>query len=319
MASYMAMAAGSLMAYSYRQIKKKTKIQNTAKQMLSSASAGSVEVEVIAWPLKAIGSSLSGEKTVFRFMELKKQVKRGKNTEWITVWTKFSSDPFLIFDQTGFAVLDPKDAGQLESFSEGMINKSYDPFKFNPIQNDYFSSFYDGDISGFTPQINGAGGFLAGLLSSNYKLHERIIPIGSPLLIHGYYTPNDVPKFVHIKDEFKLFKERAAKLISNKSYRLSLFDRNKNGSIDRVELNKGFQSALINSIKTEFSFTDFKSEGLSNEKLFGTITSTPHEELIITSGFEEQILNENPIYINWLCLYLSAGVLAFSIIFYMIM
>lgn len=319
----MAIAASSFMIYSIKQIKKKTKMQNTAKQLLSSASAGSVEIEAIAWPLKHIETSLSGEKVVFRFMELKKRVKRGKNSEWITVWKKYTTDSFLIFDQTGFAIVDPKTCAELETFSEGMINTSYDPYKFNPAQSEVFSGFYDGDISDFASRItsaSGVNGFFSGLISSHYKLYERIIPVGSPLHIHGFYTPyDDVSKFVLIKNEFALFIERATKLISNKSYRLTLFDRNKNGSINREELSTGFKSALINSVKTDLTFTDLKSEGKAGEKLFGTIASSAHEELIISSGFEEQILNDNPIYINWLCLYLSAGILAFSIIFYIIM
>lgn len=308
---YLALFGGWLIYYSLKKIKKKTTIKIMAKQVISAASAGSVELEAVAWPLRAIDISMSGNKVVYRFIRLQKLVKNNRNEKWETVWSKSSPEPFLLFDPSGFAIVNPYSNTDGLSMSDGLTEKTYPAHKLKSSQLESFDSFYDNSVSGFRASLGGS--FLTSFFTSQFRILERTIPVGAPLLIHGHLSPEDHFRYVHLKEEYTLFKQRADKLISNKNYRLSLLDKDKDGTVNTEELYNGFLGALKNSVKKDFGITDFKQEGLPQEKIYGAINDHSNQELTFHESFKEQFLNSQPIYLNWLCLYLGAGLIALAV------
>lgn len=320
--SYLAAGGSVLMYHSYKQIKKKTKMIIEARQLIAAASAGSVEIEAVAWPFRAIDNSLDGKKVVFRHLVLQKLVRRGKNTSFETIWEKITPEPFLVFDQSGFMIINCHSNinSNLTSLTEGLSRKEYNPERLSELQLTSFDDFYDGNISGFRAKSSITKGLIAQLFSfKQFRVLERTIPIGGPLLILGNFNPEDTSRFVELSPELKLFKDRACKLLTNKNYQLSLLDKNKDGEVDLDELKNGFQTALTHSFKGTLDITDVKPKGLSNEKLYGTISSSINNELIIAEGLETQILKDSPIYRSWLGLYLGAAIVACSIILFIVL
>jgi hypothetical protein len=309
------------MYHSYKQIKKKTKMIVQARQMIAAASAGSIEIEAVAWPLRAIDTSLDGKRVVFRHIEVQKLVKRGKSSSWDTMWEKMTTEPYLVFDHTGFMIVDSnRISTTMRSLTDGLTRFECNPEKLSADQLNSFDEFYDGNVSGFKAKLKGTTSFLGQLFSFRaFRIVERAIPVGSPLLVIGNFTPEDKFRYIDISPDFQLFKDRACKLLTNKSYQISLLDKNKDGEVDLEELKSGFQTARAHSFNADLALTNIKSVGASNEKLYGTITGTSENELIITEGLETQILKNSPVYRNWLGLYLGAAIVACSIILFIIL
>lgn len=315
---YLALAGTGLIAYSLKQIKKKTRIKNLAKQIITSASAGSVEIEAVAWPFRAIDTDMEGKKIVFRHIEIQEYVRRGKRGNWETLWTKHSTEPFLIFDYSGYMFVQPNILGSSDPhMTEGISSREYSARNLKSLALESFNEFYDGSIADF--RVSSSSGFFSTFFSfgKRHRIFERSITIGSPILIHGHFSPEDTPRFIHLKEEFTLFRQRAARLLGQKSYRITMFDKNRDGEVDIDELTLGFVAALKNSVKKDFSITDIKSVGESHERLCGTIKDSGTQDLMLVEGLEEQILNASPISRNWLCLYLGAAIVALAIFFIM--
>ena len=297
-----------LVVYALKKIKRQNQIRNIAKQMISSASAGEVEIEGIAWPIKSIDHSMKGEKIVFRQMIIQEEIQRRKKSGWVTVWEKHERQPFLVFDQSGFMIIKVEDNFVIDE----LVEYKYDPHHLTPLQLESFKRFYDHKLSNFSTSLK--TGFLSSFFSSStYRILERSIAIGSPLLVHGHHTPEEKFRYIHIDQEFALFKERVTKLLQNINFQKTLFDKNKDSVVDAKELYNGFRSTLKASVKNEILTTDFKSEGLPVTKVYGTITSTNDQSLQILDCFEEQHLRSRPTFLNWIWLYLGAGVIALGL------
>ena len=314
---YLAVAGAMLAYYSYKKIKRKTHMVNTAKQVISAASAGSVEIEAIAWPFRSMDVSLDGKRVVFKRIVIQKLVKRGKNKKWETVWKKSSPNPFLVFDHSGFLTVAPVVNGDDDAMLDGITQKTYEPTNLSQSQLDCFNEFYDHSVQGFNATTK--QGFLATFFSFNsaFRILERYVAIGSPLLIHGHLNPEDSFRYINVTQEFALFKERVSKLLKNKDFRRQLFDKNKDGTIDAKELYDGFQSTLKASVKNGILHTDLRQSGLPHEKIYGTILTHTSQELLLSDCFEEQFLAAKPIYWNWLGLYAGIVMVGLGIYFFL--
>jgi hypothetical protein len=303
-----------LIVHSLKQIKKKTSLQNMGKQLVSSASAGSIELECVAWPLGPVESSMNNHPAVYRHVTVQKYIKQNRSSHWKTVWQKSSPSEFLVFDHSGFIKIDTSTVDQNADANDGITSLTYPANKLSSSQLDSFCNIYDNSVAGLDVGVD--KGFFSSFFSlgPQFRILEKAIPVGTPLLIQGYFTPLDHFSYIALKEEFRLFKERADKLVSNRNYRLSLLDKDKNGRVDTKEMYDGFQAALKNSVKANFTPTQFKNEGSSHEKLYGTISNGPGQPLSMNECFQEQILNSRPVYLNWLGLYLGAGLVAAGII-----
>ena len=313
---YLFIGGGFVVYYSYKKIKRKNNLKLTPKQLLSSASAGSVEVEGIAWPFRAIESSMGGERIVFRQIVIKKYVRRGKSSSWKTVWTKNSSTPFMIFDQSGFVIINPDMPEHLIEIEE-LNSTEYRGHKLTNSQVESFYEMYDNSLSGFS--LKGNQGFFSSFFSSSssYKIIESVVPLGSPLLLHGFLVPEDKFRYVHLEKDQMLYFERACKLLKNKNYRKAFFDKNRDGEVDEVELQKGFKAAFAMSLKKEPGITNVMENGPSETRICGMMVSTTEQPLIFCHSFEEQFLKSRPVHWNWLALYAGGLMIAAAVFLFL--
>jgi len=301
-----------LFFHSLKKIKQKLKIKNIAKQLISSASAGSVEIEGVAWPLRSFSHSLDGKKIVCRSVTIKKKVQRGKNKSYETVWSKCTTTPFLIFDHTGYLLVEPTYSHNLVAVYGEIDEKKYSPNGLSELAIQGFNEFYDNSVAGF--QVSSSRSFLSKLFSADFIILERVIEIGSPLLIHGYLTPDDGARFVLEDANLLSFREKISRILKNKSLKLSLLDKDKDGKIDDTELKKGFGGALSASLKSPLSIVKIKNVGEKNEKIYGNLRSSSNDDLIIHNSFEEQLLSSKPIIFNWITLYFGAALTGSAIL-----
>ena len=266
-----------------KKIKKKTKIKNISKQVICAASAGLVELEGVAWPLRTVHHSLEGKRIVCRSVVIKKRVRRGKSKSYETVWSKNSAEPFLIFDQTGYILVEPAYSVFQSAISDEVEEKTYSPYniKLEGINN--FNEFYDNSIEGFRVSLNNS--FFSKLFSPDFIILERTIAVGFPLLIHGYITPTDTASYISEDSNLLSFREKVVRLMNSKSLQLKFLDKNKDRLIDDNELRRGFQGALAVSLKSPLAITNLKNIGTSNEKIFGCLRSSKTEELVIINSF----------------------------------
>jgi hypothetical protein len=307
------LVSGILLAFdSIKKIKRKIEMKNISKQLLSSASAGSVEIEGVSWPFRAIHNSMQGQKVVFRQVIIQQYVRRGKRGSWQKVWEKNSSEQFMVFDQSGFAIINP--GFETANLVIEEIPKSiYRAHQLTPAQHESFHDFYDNSLFGFSTSLN--QGWLLSIISSSakYRIVERSIPLGSPLFIYGYLIPDDTFRFVHLKEDHAHYNKKMTKFLVNKNYMKPFFDKSRDGIVDDVELKKGFQSAISAMIKKDLGITDLKQNGESTEKVYGTIGANLHQKLHLADCFEEQLLRAKPLYLNWLQLYLGGFLVATAI------
>ena len=297
-----------------KKIKKKTKIKNISKQVICAASAGSVELEGVAWPLRTIHQSLEGKKIVCRSIIIKKRVRRGNKKSYETVWTKNSSEPFLVFDQTGYVLVEPAYSLLQSVISDDVEEKKYSPFNLKREWIDGFNNFYDNSVEDF--RVSSGNSFFSQLFSPDFIILEKIIEVGSPLLIHGHLTPEDTPRYISQGATLISFREKVTRIMNSKSLQLKFLDKNKDSKVDDKELRRGFQGALAVSLKSPLAITDIKNVGESHERIFGILKSNKNEDLLVSNAFEEQLLNSNPIIKNWIMLYLGAGLIGAAIILF---
>ncbi|NOT78699.1 MAG: hypothetical protein HOP07_06805 [Bacteriovoracaceae bacterium] len=306
-------SGGICVIHALKKIKHKTKIKNISKQLISSASAGLVEIEGVTWPLRSITHDLSGREIVCRSMVIKKRVNRGKRTKYETVWSKQSVEPFLIFDQTGFFLVEPAYSPLHSSIiSELVTEHRYVLQGINKKGIESFYDFYDNSLSGL--RLTSEKNFLTYFFPPLYLIFERTIEIGSPLLVHAHLFPDDSKRFVNLDLNLQSFREKVSRVLKSTNFKQTIFDKDKDGVIDEYELSRGFKGAMKASLKTPILNIDIKNNGTISEKIYGSLRSSASHELIIHNTFEEQLLNSKPIFKNWAELIIGAILIGCSII-----
>lgn len=312
---YLASLGVVLAIAGYRRIKKKTMMRNIATQVISAASAGVVELEGVAWPMKSIETSIQDEKIVFRYLKIEKLVKSGKSSKWVKVWEKFNLENFLLFDHSGMVIINPK-SDTFEKMIEDLRFQKYNPHKFTEAQLEQFNRLYDGSVAGLEPCVGKS--IFGPLFNAHFLVFEYNIPIGAPLLIHGHLEPSDDSNYVHLNTDLEIFRERAAKLLKNKTFMKSLFDKNNDGQVDMEELRKGFKSTLLGSQKNSegnFFAVELKTDGRPTEKIYGEVSHHHNQHLSLTDCFQEQLLRSKPIILEWLLFTLGLSMIGAAVYF----
>lgn len=312
---YALFAGGALVVYSVKKIKHKTKLKSLSRQLISAASAGTVELEAVSWPLRSWMHSLDGKKIVYRSIIIKKKMGSGKNARYEKVWEKNSSAPFLAFDQTGFVVVEPSTGLDKSLLVEESLEKKYD-YNAVPAEGlESFNEFYDHSVPGLRASC-GKKGLFSILFGPSYYIFEKCIPVGSPLLIHGALYPDDSARFIHVEGDLKSFKDKVTKVFKSKNVLKAIFDKNKDGIVDSAELKRGFQGALKTGLKNELSISNIKTHGNPDEKVYGSIRVDHQGDLHLYCTFEEQLLNTKPYIYNWLGLITGAAIIAAIVAFF---
>src|SRR6476661_98750 len=118
---------GTFFYHGWEKIRKLNKIKDSSRQMIAYASAGEVEFEALAWPLKSPALCIEGKKCIYLSVTLEEYKTSGKSKRWVPIWTYHSYDPFLAFDKSGFVKVDPRRIHDVEVTRE----KIYYPKRMN--------------------------------------------------------------------------------------------------------------------------------------------------------------------------------------------
>lgn len=290
---------GSLiMAGAWLKIKRRNKVKDTVKQVISSASAGSVELEAIAWPLSTPDKCLQGEDCVFRSWELQEiNNSSNKRGHWKTIWTLQTPHPFLAFDHTGFLKIFPLSKDDLEVHKEII----YYPRKLNQSQKEAFKKHCE--FSHIFPT-----GFFGFLTAMSFRIIEKKILVGSPLLIHGHLNPADKIIFLSQEEMLSEFRQKACLLMNGKNFRMKMLDKDQNGEINIKELQGGFKNLFKRTSRQNFCLPQFSESGKSECRFYGDITGTSKHPLTLADAFEEQYLSSVSALFPWI-LFMIGGII----------
>lgn len=301
-------AMGAVLAYGgWRNVKRINRVKDSAKQIISAASAGQVELEAIAWPVDKIDKCLENKNCILLELILEEYSGTGKHKSWKEVWRYTSNRPFLAFDHSGFVTIKPSRNQDIDVQRE----KIYNPHRMTTGQQSIFNS-----LNPSRSIFGGASLFGLSVFRNDFRIKEKKILLGSPILIHGFFSPEDRIKFVNLDSKLHDFRGRCTKLIQSESFRKRFFDRNKDGSVNREELSQGFEKVLQMSAGDISSNLQFTSSGDQHCRYYGVVSSKESEELQIADTFEEQYLKSKSAFMAWLSF--SCGLFVFFLGLYLL-
>jgi hypothetical protein len=219
---------GGLVSSGVRRWRRTRKVQDTPTAPISTAPQGLAEFQGHAWPLaNGFTPTLRGEPAVFYHLILQKYVKKGKNSEWRTVYDEVHNAPFLIVDKTAIAMVNPA-GGEVDSLCE---TRAWKRLRL-PEQQD-LQRRVAGRLRDFSP-----GWF------QKYRVIETAVLMGSPLYATGNFsTPNGNTEVVAYPglNEFSQFSK-----LSTTDAGLRRLDLNKDGTVCEVEAITGMHSTAKN-------------------------------------------------------------------------
>lgn len=298
---------GAALTYgSWHRIKRINKVRDTAKQLISSASAGEVEVEAVAWPMERVENCLESKKCLY--VELKLQeLKGGKKKSWQTIWNYNFSKPFIAFDQTGFVTVMPGKDHHIDVHRQ----KTFYPDKMTGEQQVRFNSLYGGqDI------FNTSSFFGISLLGRKFRIQERKLLVGSPVLIHGFFKPEDQIRYVKLNTMLLDFRDKCTEILLDPGRRQRFMDRNNDGTVTREELGQGFERLLRMSIGEIGEALRLSQEGERQCRYYGKIFGGESEKLHVADTFEEQYLTSKSSFFAWVSF--SGGMFCFLLGLYLL-
>jgi hypothetical protein len=285
-------AFGGFMAVNgWKQIQRINRVKDSSKQLISAASAGQVEIEAVAWPLNNVDTCIQGKKCIYLEVILE-EYRGGKHKRWQEVWRFQSKKPFLAFDQTGFVKISPLS----NFFIDVNTERTYYPNRMSASERSFFNGL------GYGSDIFTGSSFLGLTRTGNYRLREKKILLGSPVLIHGFFRPDDKIRFVKLDPVLKDFQSRCMKLLGSPSFQKRFLDRNKDGSISREELLEGFERVLNLCAQSTDNEVELQTTGENGTRFYGTISGHDDVSLDLADTFEEQYLKSRSIFWGWISL-----------------
>lgn len=299
-------AGGAVISYGgWSSIKRINRVKDSAKQLISAASAGQVELEAVAWPIDKVEKCIEGKSCILLELILEEYSGSGKNKSWKEVWRYTSNRPFLAFDQSGFVTIKPS----ADHFIDVHKERTYEPHRMQSTQQMAFNAFYGGENIFNTPKVFGFS------LGSSFRIKEKKILLGSPVLIHGVFNPEDKIRFVNLDPKLEDFRERCNKLLLSESFRKRFFDKNKDGSVNREELIQGFERVLQMSEGEMSNTLKLLQTGENQCRFYGLVSGNNDVPLHIADTFEEQYLKSKSAVLAWLSF--SSGMFVFFLGLYL--
>ena len=204
---------------------------------------GLVELEGYAWPLKTASPirSVAGNLCVFQSLYIEKSVKSGDSHDWKVVGRYVSRYPFYLCDATGVATVHPTDleceiSEVTRSWSDLTDEEKKSTLSLPIVANDSFFGGHD------LPTID------TGFFSGTFRVREKRLLVGAPVLVHGYFHTHSHPgnvHAVHLDEKLVAFFARLKSILKNPARYQKLFDKNGNGDIDMAEAISGFHYASL--------------------------------------------------------------------------
>jgi len=177
LATYAIIGGGLLIFKGLKRFYTALKVKGMAPIKIAAAPMGLVELEGFAWPLANLENTcFEGSPAVFVNLRMMCQSENQYNSNKI-VWEYTSPFPFLIMDNTGAAIVFPKQA-QRDVHTETI--------RWNSLSADQQTRFQEKNALTSSPFQMGTMGKVH---LATYLLEERSIKIGCPLFIEGTLTP----------------------------------------------------------------------------------------------------------------------------------
>ncbi len=273
--------------HSLKKIKIKRLIEDTPTSKARSAAQGFAEFQGYAWPLEMTVKCSQSNDCVYYSLVLQKKVKKKKNTEWVTVFSRSHAADFLIIESTGaIQVVLPKAQLEIQNRTTNWSSLS-DLSRNHLIKN----TFQDFNSSGFPPPT----GLLGFLFGGCFRVVESFITLGCPILALGEFeslSAKEVkaPLTAGLQSFFNKVQNDPRLKIGTSS---SFFDFNRDGKVSAVELRKALHylaRTLINADSKSIAKT-----GASTVPLHGQIKSSENHKLVIIDTHEKTLHEKS----NW--------------------
>lgn len=251
---------------------------------IATAAQGKVELQGFAWPDTRTRPSLFGRHAVYLDLVLERNFlseRVDKNhRRWTPVWSRVHRAPFLVMDSTGFVRVDPA-AAKLEVTER--------VWKWSDLPRHIRESEEIARISteGFPP--------LPGLLTpfkAKFQFRERAIFAGAPVHLHGTLTTEgagQVPCSLPLKrfrGLLRAYQNRGIGAIPG-------LDRNLDGLVSEDEAAEGmndYREAMTKAPPAPGEDGPSEAFAAEENRIYGVVTSTPHEPLCIADCHEGPLL-----------------------------
>jgi hypothetical protein len=267
---------------SFKKIRIQRLLEDTPTSKTRSAAQGFSEFQGYAWTLYSTTQCSMNHDCVYYHLELQKYVKRGKNSKWETVHSMEHATDFLLVDNTGAIQIQIPGADfQIESRVTSWSQLS-EPTRQRLLK----GNLSNHEAFDFPPALS----ILGGLFSGTYRIVEKSIWLGCPLLILGDFsghtgekaptplTPGLIPFFEKVQSDPRL------KIGSQSSY----FDLNKNGKVTPDEIRRSLYyiaRSLVQNQKTSSSPVLFIP-------LHGLINKSDNHDLLILDCHERSLVED---------------------------
>jgi hypothetical protein len=223
----------------------------------------------------------------------------------VTIWEESINRPFYLFDSTGFLLIDPTGA-------DSHCEKKYLVWsKMSDHQKNNFLEKYNGHAHSFPPSNNGLSNLLG--TASLFRIVEETIGVGQPVMIQGFLRPDSEFKYIVQDENLKSFKPKITSAIRSTESKKHFFDKNKDGLVSSIEMKNGINHALKTYLKTDLKITEVASSGTNENRIYGIVAQDKSHSLLIYDKFEDQLINENPIYLEWLKIIASVIIMAYAL------
>jgi hypothetical protein len=169
-----AFIGGGLIYHSLKAHHLRRRIEDVPTSRIATAPQGLVEVQGYAWPLKSkygkdeIQYTLEGKSAVYHKLVIEEKKGSAKNSRWVEVHSEEHASPFLIFDESGAAMVIPLKA-DLQIYKQ---TRSWGSLDDNARM----------ALNGLIP----SGGVLVNLFRQ-YRVIESYILVGSPVYALGTF------------------------------------------------------------------------------------------------------------------------------------
>jgi hypothetical protein len=234
---YLMIATGcTMLTIGLQRFRRKRRAEDLPRAKIVSAPQGLVELQGFAWPLaEQAVQSIFEKSCVYRFFQLEKLTRLGKSLSREVMHTEKTTSRFIIFDSTGFALIDPTNW----SFEAKTHAVPWEKLSAS-VQNSIVSQIR-GRVKGFPPR---------GYFASTFQVVEKVLLVGSPIYANGNFISKGAGKILAQAG----LREFSTKVIQDEPTFLRSLDSNQDGSLDEGEALTGcYNTALAVKLDPQLS------------------------------------------------------------------
>ncbi|MBC7456815.1 MAG: hypothetical protein H7235_00955 [Bdellovibrionaceae bacterium] len=206
--------------------------------------------------------AVCGREAVYYNYKVQELVRQGKNSSWETRYEFSHNTSFYVIDQSGVCIVNPSKDGM--DLTEKITKLDH----------------YAESVEALRESIRHQSGWLSKIFSGTYRLVEYKLLVGSPVFVCGDLQAMDLNQ-VKIRGDYKKFLTQIKTMSVNPIFKMSRFDKNRDGILSEDEMVTGFAD-----VSKESALHTFEGE----IKVVGSIASSSTHDLIVAEGHQEQYL-----------------------------